>query len=275
MSVNAAPDRPAVKGALARFFASASLSRFGYSVLAFVALGAVWTLASLSFPKFLFPPLSDVLWRTLAIIADFSMFRDVLSTAARILAGLTGAFIFGALFALLMHKSRRVENFIGPILNFFQGIPALSWVVFAIIWFKHIEARILFIMVVTALPAFSFQILGALRAMSKDLFEMVLSFRPTRRKMFRTMILPSILPDILTSWRVNIGNASRVVVVAELVGATGGVGYRLLEQQQLFDMAGAMAWTLQLVIFVLLVQKVLTLIETWAFRYRAQSERSL
>ena len=68
------------------------------------------------------------------------------------------------------------------------------------------------------------------------------------------MIAPAILPDILTAWKVNLGNASRVVVVAELVGATGGVGYQLLQQQQLFDMAGALAWTLQLVFFVLIVQ---------------------
>jgi ABC-type nitrate/sulfonate/bicarbonate transport system permease component len=66
-----------------------------------------------------------------------------------------------------------------------------------------------------------------------------------------------------------------VVVVAELVGATGGVGYQLLLQQQLFDMAGALAWTLQLVFFVLIVQGSLTLIENIAFRYRAVSERAI
>jgi hypothetical protein len=86
---------------------------------------------------------------------------------------------------------------------------------------------------------------------------------------------PAILPDILTACKVNLGNASRVVVVAELVGATGGVGYQLLQQQQLFDMAGALAWTLQLVFFVLLVQGGLTLIENTVFRYRAVSERAI
>ena len=110
--------------------------------------------------------------------------------------------------------------------------------VFAIIWFHGVEFRIFFIMVMTTLPAFTFQVLGALRGMSKDLMEMVFSFRPTRLKLFRVMIAPAILPDILTAWKVNLGNASRVVVVAELVGATGGVGYQLLQQQQLFDMAG-------------------------------------
>ena len=55
----------------------------------------------------------------------------------------------------------------------------------------------------------------------------------------------------------------------------GGVGYELLQQQQLFDMAGALAWTLQLVFFVLIAQAILTQIETVAFRYRAVSERAL
>ena len=95
----------------------------------------------------------------------------------------------------------------------------------AIIWFHGIEFRILFIMVITTLPAFTFQILDAFRSMSKDLFEMTMSFRPRRWTLFRVLIVPTIVPGILTAWKVNLGNAARVVVVAELVGATGGVGY--------------------------------------------------
>jgi ABC-type nitrate/sulfonate/bicarbonate transport system permease component len=174
-----------------------------------------------------------------------------------------------------MVRSRAVDNFLSPILTLFQGIPALSWVVFAIIWFHGVEFRIFFIMVMTTLPAFTFQVLGALRAMSKDLMEMVFSFRPTRAKLFRVMIAPAILPDILTAWKVNLGNASRVVVVAELVGATGGVGYELLQQQQIFDMAGAVAWTIVLVVFVLGVQGIISAIEAHALSYRAAAERTL
>jgi ABC-type nitrate/sulfonate/bicarbonate transport system permease component len=110
--------------------------------------------------------------------------------------------------------------------------------------------------------------------MSKDLFEMTMSFRPSGWTLFRVLIVPTIVPGILTAWKVNLGNASRVVVVAELVGATGGVGYQLLLQQQLFDMAGAIAWTLQLVLFVLVVQSILAAIEAWVLRYRAVSERA-
>ncbi|TCT06088.1 NitT/TauT family transport system permease protein [Aquabacter spiritensis] len=251
------------------------LGRIARTAAPFVLMAVAWQIASLFFPPYLFPSLVAVFWRCLEILTHWSQLVDVLATVSRILAGLAGAFVIGAAMALAMARSKAVDGFLSPILTFFQGIPALSWVVFAIIWFHGIEFRIFFIMVLTTLPAFTFQVLGALRAMPKDLVEMVMSFRPSRAKIFRVMVLPSILPEILTAWKVNLGNASRVVVVAELVGATGGVGYQLLQQQQIFDMAGALAWTLQLVFFVLIVQYVLTLIETVAFRYRAVSERSL
>src|SRR6202020_1222177 len=253
----------------------AAMKRLGMSALPFVVVILLWQFASLFFPRFLFPSLIDVFWRCIDIFSNGSMFADVLATILRILAGLAGAFIVGGGLALLMVRSRAVDNFLSPILTLFQGIPALSWVVFAIIWFHGVEFRIFFIMVMTTLPAFTFQVLGALRGMSKDLMEMVFSFRPTRMKLFRVMIAPAILPDILTAWKVNLGNASRVVVVAELVGATGGVGYALLQQQQLFDMAGAVAWTLGLVAFVLVVQGCISLIEAHVLRYRAVAEHTL
>src|SRR6476659_7331520 len=234
-----------------------------------IALAAGWQILSMVFPHYLFPPIPEIFSRTIEILTTLSLLIDVLLTAGRIFGGLFGAFILGGILAMIIGQSKTAENFIAPVLTFFQGIPALSWVVFAIIWFHGVEFRILFIMVLTTLPAFTFQVLGALRGMSRDLMEMVFSFRPSRAKLFRVMIAPAILPDILTAWKVNLGNASRVVVVAELVGATGGVGYQLLLQQQLFDMAGALAWTLQLVFFVLIVQGALTLIENTAFRYRA------
>lgn len=255
--------------------AGAVLRRVAMQVLPFVVIAGIWQFAAQFFPPFLFPSLVDVFWRCVGILSDWSQLSDVVATVLRILAGLTGAFVVGAALAVIMARSRAANDFLSPILNLFQGIPALSWVVFAIIWFKGIEPRIFFIMVMTTLPAFTFQVLGALQAMSRDLMEMVMSFRPTRSKLFRAMIVPAILPDILTAWKVNLGNASRVVVVAELVGATGGVGYELLQQQQVFDMAGALAWTLQLVFFVLIVQAVITSIERVAFRYRATSERMI
>ena len=236
---------------------------------------AAWQVASYFFPHYLFPPVQDVVVRTVGILLNWPELTQVLETAARIFGGLAGAFILGCLLAVPIGRYPRIESYVSPLLVFLQGIPALSWVIIAIIWFHGTEFRILFIMVITTLPAFTFQILDAYRSMSKDLFEMTMSFRPSAWTLFRVLIVPTIVPGILTAWKVNLGNAARVVVVAELVGATGGVGYQLLRQQQLFDMAGALAWTIQLVLFVLVVQQTIVMIENWLLRYRPVAERAV
>jgi NitT/TauT family transport system permease protein len=239
-----------------------------------LVLLAAWQIASFFFPHYLFPPVQAIVARTISILINWPELSQVLETAARIFAGLTGAFLLGCVVALIIGRSPRIESYITPLLVFLQGIPALSWVIIAIIWFHGTEFRIFFIMVITTLPAFTFQILDAYRSMSKDLFEMTMSFRPSGWVLFRVLIVPTIVPGILTAWKVNLGNAARVVVVAELVGATGGVGYELLRQQQLFDMAGALAWTIQLVLFVLVVQQAIVMVERWLLRYRPISERA-
>jgi len=254
---------------------NAGIARVLQATAGMIFLAVVWQILSMTLPPFLFPPVPEIISRTIEILITGALLTDVLLTAARIFGGLFGAFIIGAILALLIARSKTLENFVSPVLTFFQGIPALSWVVFAIIWFHGTEFRVLFIMIMTTLPAFTFQILDSIRSMSKDLFEMTMSFRPSRWTLFRFLIVPTIVPGILTAWKVNLGNAARVVVVAELVGATGGVGYQLLRQQQLFDMAGAMAWTLQLVLFVLVVQQTINAIEAWALRYRPVSERGI
>ena len=150
-------------------------SKVWTSVFPFIVVIALWQFASLFFPRFLFPSLIDVFWRCIDIFSSGAMFWDVMATVLRILAGLGGAFVIGGMLGLIMARSKAADKFLSPILTLFQGIPALSWVVFAIIWFHGVEFRIFFIMVMTTLPAFTFQVIGALRGMSKDLTEMVFS----------------------------------------------------------------------------------------------------
>src|SRR5579864_8013829 len=114
-------------------------AEFGRRVLSYVVpftvIACLWQIAAQFFPPFLFPSLVDVFKRCIDILSTWSQFSDVLATVGRILAGLAGAFIVGAALAVVMVRSRLANEFFSPVLTLFQGIPALSWVVFAIIWF--------------------------------------------------------------------------------------------------------------------------------------------
>ena len=138
------------------------------SVIAFAGLAIARQVASYFLPSFLFPPLQAVAARFIGIFTSADGLADAFSTFGRILAGLAGAFILGGGIGLLMGRSSRFYRYAYPLLNFNQGIPALSWVVISIIWLRGIEFRIFFIMVMTTLPSFSFQVLDAYRSMSKD-----------------------------------------------------------------------------------------------------------
>jgi len=62
-----------------------------------------------------------------------------------------------------------------------------------------------------------------------------------------TIALPAILPSLITSWKINLSLAIRVVTIAELVGAVTGIGHQLAVAQELFSVADVFAWTLVLV----------------------------
>src|ERR1700689_2669766 len=108
-------------------------SRFHYeSIAALVGLAVVWQIASLFVPHFLFPSVPEIAQRLVEIFTSWKSISDALATSARILAGLTGCFVLGTFLAMPMARSPAFERYAYPLLNFNQGIPALSWVVVAI-----------------------------------------------------------------------------------------------------------------------------------------------
>jgi NitT/TauT family transport system permease protein len=191
----------------------------------------------------------------------------------RVLGGVGGAFVLGAVVGTVMGLSPVLRTYLKPILHFLQGIPALSWVVFAVLWFTEAETRIAFIMVMVTFPSFALFIESAVRSVPHDLTELAHGFRASTAQRLRFIVGPSITPAVLSAWAVNLGNGVRAVVVAELVGATLGVGNQLLVAQSLFNMADAMAWTLLIVALLLIFQGVVSLVETRLLAWRPRGER--
>ena len=228
----------------------------------------IWEISSHFVPPYLIPNLKTILDAFINVISTWTLVRHAFITVLRILIALNIAFLIGTLLSIFMGFFEKLEEYVLPVLHVIMGVPALSWVIFSIIWFPKVEMRILFILVACCAPNYTLEIHDAIKAIPKDLKEMLESFRPTRRQLFSKLILPSIVPAVLTSWKINVGYATRVAMVAELVGATAGVGFQLLSSQEMFDMPGAIAWTLVLVTFLLLSQFLLGKAESRLLSYR-------
>ena len=240
------------------------------TTIAIVVGLVLWALIAMRTPDYILPQINDVVMRIVEIFIDASQRWDWLMTVLRIMLGLITAFFVGTIAGLAMGKSKRLANILMPYMQVIQGIPSLAWVMIAIIWFQSVEVRIWFLLLMVTLTGFAFQANDSYRAVPNELRDMAKSLRPRRAKldMFRTVTLPAIVPDLLTAWKVNLGLGTRVVLIAEFAGATIGVGYQLRMEQQFFRMDGVLAWTASLVIFVLIVQKLIVLIERRLLRYR-------
>jgi NitT/TauT family transport system permease protein len=193
---------------------------------------------------------------------------DVAITLARVIGALAVSFILGIALAMGFYRFPLLERYLGPLVRLTMAVPVISWILFAVLWFKSVEFRIAFVIVVTCGPIFLIDALDAMRGVSKELRQMLRSFRPTGIQTFVKLMLPATMPGIITSWKINLSLAIRVVTIAELVGAVTGIGHQLSIAEELFSVADVFAYTLVLVIALFALEAILTRIEARVLRWR-------
>ena len=179
------------------------------------------------------------------------------------------SFAIGLTCSLLMFERPNAEAFFLPLIKLLMAVPAVCWVVFAILWFKGVEPRIFFVMLITCGPVFTIDSLDAMKGVPADLKQMARSFRPTNLQVLSTVIIPGIVPNLLTSWKINLTLAVRVVTIAELVGAVNGIGHGLVLAQEMFSISDVFAWTVVLVIIFYALQGLVSLAEHYLLQWRS------
>jgi NitT/TauT family transport system permease protein len=239
------------------------------TIISIVLLAVVWQVMSylapsLGIPAFAIPGLGRIA-QSLAKITPL----DVAVTLGRVLLSLVVSFAIGLLVAVLMYLSDSVEKYLRPMVRILMAVPVVSWILFAVLWFKGVEFRIVFVLVVVCAPVFTVDALDNMRDVSRDLKQMIRSFRPTPLQFFHKLMLPAITPGLITSWKITLSLAIRVVTIAELVGAVTGIGHQLSVAQELFSVADVFAWTLVLVVLLFLLEALLVQLETRVLRWRA------
>jgi NitT/TauT family transport system permease protein len=235
------------------------------SVSAIVAFVIAWTILSHLAPSYAVPYWSKIIKSLVEI-----PYTDVLITLVRLLISMVLSFVIGLACSLLLFERPDFEAFFLPLIKLLMAVPAVCWVVFAILWFRGVETRIYFVMLVTCGPVFAIDSLDAMKGVPNDLKQMARSFRPTNLQVLRTVIIPGIVPNLLTSWKINLTLAVRVVTIAELVGAVNGIGHGLVLAQEMFSISDVFAWTIVLVAILYALQGVVSLAEHRLLRWRAE-----
>jgi sulfonate transport system permease protein len=181
----------------------------------------------------LLPPPSRILATLWELAAGGELWTHISATLARVAAGFAFGSIAGIAMGALSGVSPLMRQLTDPLLQAFRAIPSIAWVPLFILWFGIFEtSKIVLIAVGVFFPVY-LGVAGAILSVDRKIIEVGRVFRLSRLAQIRRILLPAILPSTVISLRSGLGLGWMFVVAAELMGASEGLGYLLLDGQQL------------------------------------------
>ena len=244
----------------------------GLRLLSIVAIFLAWEIAARAAGSRMLPPASSVLAEMARLTASGQLPLDMAITLARVAAAFALAMALGTALGIAMGLSRRLDALLDAPVLALLNLPALVVIVLLYIWFGLTETSAVLAVALNKLPSTAVTLREGARSLDPALSEMARSFRYSRAERLRHVVLPQLTPYLLAAARTGLALIWKVVLVAELLGRSSGVGFRIQVLFQLFDITGILAYTLA---FLLVVQAIeWVLLQPWerrANRWRRQS----
>jgi len=224
--------------AVAQTEAKPSRARFikpALGLLLPVAIAIAWELAvrlGVSDGRLVPPP--SRIWATLMeLAATGELQRHVAVTVGRVAAGFAIGVAAGTLAGAICGASALTRRLLDPTLQALRAIPSIAWVPLFILWLGIFESsKITLIAVGVFFPVY-LGVMGAVLSVDRKIVEVGRVFRLSGPSMVRRILLPAVLPAYVIALRSGLGLGWMFVVAAELLGASEGLGYLLVDGQQL------------------------------------------
>jgi sulfonate transport system permease protein len=181
----------------------------------------------------LLPPPSHVATTLWVLARSGELASHVLATLGRVGLGFLFGVVSGTVLAAATGYSRLLRRLLDPTIQALRSIPSLAWVPLFILWFGIFEtSKIVLISVGVFFPVY-LGVLSAVLGVDRKIVEVGRSFRLSGWALTRRILLPAVLPSYLPALRNGLGLGWMFVVAAEVMGASEGLGYLLVDGQQL------------------------------------------
>lgn len=258
-------ERPVARPASRRL----RLGLLAQRVLLVAVMVGVWWLSSLSVPHYILPGPTRV-WEALQLITgNGDLWGNLGITFWRVAVGFVFATLVGLPFGIVLGANRRAGDFFEPVIPVLNTVSSAIWAIFAIIWFGISNATTIFVVFMTAMPLIITNVWQGTRTVNADFIELAQVLRMPDWKVMTKIYLPTILPYFFSGARLAFGFGWRVSLVAETIGSSSGVGYRLRQAADLIRTDQVFAWTLTLVIMMATIEMgMLKPLESYLFRWK-------
>ena len=201
----------------------------------FVLFVAAWsgaTLGGFVSRTFLADPLT-MLAEGWELFAKHGFAFDVGMTVWRVLGGFVLAAVLGVPLGIAMGAFKPVEAFFEPFVSFARYLPASAFIPLLILWAGIGEAQKLLVIFIGVFFQIVLMVAVTVGSTRRDLVEAAYTLGAGPRGIVRRVLLPSAAPQIAETLRLVLGWAWTYVIVAELIGASSGIGHMITDSQAL------------------------------------------
>jgi len=206
----------------------------GLGVSIWVIFFGVWEMSSAMgwVSELLVPGPQKVVAALYNLIAERGFLGDVGISIYRIIASFTAACAIAVPLGILMGSFRSIEAFFNPFVSAWRYLPAPSFIPILLMWFGTGEApklALLFIGVVWFLTTI---VMDHTKNVRTELIETALTLGGNRKQILWTVMIPAVMPDVMTAMRQMLAMSWTYLVIAEIVASTNGIGAMMMRAKR-------------------------------------------
>lgn len=182
--------------------------------------------------SFFLPTPTKVLSSIISLITEGSLLSDIFASFYRILLGFLLSLIISLPLGISLGISRKFEALTEPLIAFIRYIPPSAFIPLAIIWFGIGDLEKVAILFLGVAPYLTLLIADIVISTKRELVEAALTLGASHKDIITKVVIPNSMPGIWDSFRLMIGAAWTFVIIAEIVGASSGLGHLMIESQR-------------------------------------------
>jgi NitT/TauT family transport system permease protein len=196
----------------------------------------VWEVAAFAINDPLFLPAASAVVATIWSLAGSGiLLSDIQASLSRVLGGFTLAMTLGVPLGILMGRFRRWDEFWGMLISFSNPIPKIGLVPLFMLWLGIGESSKIAVVAAGAIFPVLINTYSGVRGVNPILIWHAQTLGASQAETLYRVILPAALPSIFVGARLAMALAWVIIIAAEMVAARGGLGFRILYGQQMFE----------------------------------------
>jgi ABC-type nitrate/sulfonate/bicarbonate transport system permease component len=220
------------------------------------------------FNPLLLPAPHTVLLAGIEMVRSGELQRDILASLSRVVQGFLLAAIIGVAVGTAVGRSRRLEYLVEPTIELLRPIPPLAFLPMMVLWFGIGEtSKVAFIAYAAFFPIFTTTVEG-IKYVDPLLLRAAASLGATERDIFRYVVLPAAMPNIITGLRIGFGLSFFVIVAAEFIAADSGLGFLINDARTFFLVANMLLGAAVIGAIGFTFNILLRRFEAWLLRWR-------